>query len=314
MGPDPRSHDGFKIGGRLIIERALSDGRSYWTNYNRRDTLRDVERIFRELDEKGPCPESQSIANVITDHRSNPTPFVIHGDYFRVRVFGNGNLHIWIERKDLLKQVNLLLAEYYGEVIGDSYDHTEAADAPQFHMTPAKKFGAFMSSEAIAERVMRIAEPIRGKTVLEPSAGTGILARAAREEGAIVSCIEIQPGLAHELRVVHDFQDVQNVNFLSLKAAELYDCIIMNPPFDAGRDTDHVTHAMTFLKPGGKLIAIMSARAEYRDDKRHRAFQKIVEQCQPIYGRHKWHDLPAGSFAHAGTNVNTVVLALRKPS
>src|SRR3546814_12547204 len=44
-----RSHDGFKIGSRLIIERALNDSRSYWTDYNRRDTLRDVERVFREL-------------------------------------------------------------------------------------------------------------------------------------------------------------------------------------------------------------------------------------------------------------------------
>src|SRR3546814_5344789 len=30
-----RSHDGFKIGSRLIIERALNDSRSYWTDYNR---------------------------------------------------------------------------------------------------------------------------------------------------------------------------------------------------------------------------------------------------------------------------------------
>src|SRR3546814_5222722 len=47
-----RSHDGFKIGSRLIIERALNDSRSYWTDYNRRDTLRDVERVFRELEDR----------------------------------------------------------------------------------------------------------------------------------------------------------------------------------------------------------------------------------------------------------------------
>src|SRR3546814_19082703 len=57
----------------------------------------------------------------------------------------------------------------------------------------------------------------------------------------------------------------------------------------------------------------MSARAEFRDDKRHRAFHRIVEQCRPAYGWMKWHDLPAGSFAHAGTNINTVILAITKP-
>src|SRR3546814_377432 len=89
-----RSHDGFKIGSRLIIERALNDSRSYWTDYNRRDTLRDVERVFRELDGQGPCPETMSIANLVTAATHCPTPHVIHGDYLRVRIFGNGNLHL----------------------------------------------------------------------------------------------------------------------------------------------------------------------------------------------------------------------------
>lgn len=87
----------------------------------------------------------------------------------------------------------------------------------------------------------------------------------------------------------------------------------MNPPFDRGRDCDHVRHAFEFLKPGGILVAVMSARAEFREDKRHRALHEIVERCRPAYGWRKWHDLPAGSFAHAGTNINTVILAIRKP-
>src|SRR3546814_6190245 len=69
-----RSHDGFKIGSRLIIERALNDSRSYWTDYNRRDTLRDVERVFRALDGQGPCPETMSIANLVTAATHCPTP------------------------------------------------------------------------------------------------------------------------------------------------------------------------------------------------------------------------------------------------
>jgi protein-L-isoaspartate O-methyltransferase len=308
-----RSHDGFKIGGRLILNRALSEGRSYWQDYNRRDTLRDVERIFRELDGKGPCSESESIANRVTDSRGEPTPYVLHGDYFRIRIFGNGNLHIWFERKDLLRQVNLLLAEYYGEAIGDGYDTTEADDAPQFHVTPAKDFGAFNSSEAVAARVMQYSEMREGMTVLEPSAGTGVLAKAAREAGGLVSCIELQPGLAHELTVLHGFTDVLQGDFLQIEPRAQFDRIHMNPPFDHGRDCDHVRHAYAFLKPGGVLVAVMSARAEYRDDKRHRAFRQIVEQAKPAYGWMKWHDLPERSFAHAGTNVNTVILAIRKP-
>lgn len=312
-----RSHDGFKVGARMIIEGAVEvSGWStpHWRNYDRRDTFSDVERVFAELD--GQPKASISVETAIRELRTGDLPTVVHGDYFRVRVFKNGNLHIWFERDDLLQRVNKLLAEYYGEVIGDAYDTTEADDAPEFHLTPAKNHGAFNSSAKVADRVAQFAQIHPGDRVLEPSAGTGMLAKMATEAGAVVSCIEIQEGLAHELRVIHGLPHVHRGDFLKYTPAELglYDVIVMNPPFDRGRDCDHVRHAFTFLKPGGKLVAIMSARAEYGEDRRHKALHTLIDGCSAAYGRDKWHDLPAGSFAHAGSNVNTVILAIRKPS
>src|SRR3546814_4371434 len=96
----------------------------------------------------------------------------------------------------LCRSVNKLLAEYDGEVIGDGYDTTEAAETPDYHMTPAKNFGASMSSEDVAAWVMQYAQIGKGMMALEPSAGTGVLATAARASGALVNCVEIQPGLA----------------------------------------------------------------------------------------------------------------------
>lgn len=311
-----RSHDGFKIGHRLIIENAMNAWGS-WDRYERRDTLRDVERIFLELDEKPPVSEALSIAGLVQKaaHDRGNLPDVVHGDYFRVRVFKNGNLHIWFERKDLLQRVNLMLAEYYGEAIGDGYNETEAEDAPCFHVTPAKDFGAFMTSETVAAKVIDIANIQRGERILEPSAGKAALATPARAAGAQVTCVEVQPGMAHELRVLHGFDNTIEGDFLAMDPASLpaFDKVIMNPPFDRGRDCDHVRHAYRFLKPGGVLVAIMSARAEYGEDKRHKALHRIIDQCSPVYTRSPWYDLPPGSFAHAGTNVNTVVLAIRKP-
>src|SRR3546814_6783699 len=96
-----RSHNGFKIGARLIIDRALNEWGS-WDRYERRDTLRDVERVFLELDEKPPVSEGHRIASQVADSAPvrGSLPTVIEGDYFRVRVFKNGNLHIWFERAD----------------------------------------------------------------------------------------------------------------------------------------------------------------------------------------------------------------------
>lgn len=309
-----RSHDAFAIGSRLIIERALNEWGG-WENYNRRDTLHDVERIFRELDGLGPLGHDAGIAGAVAAAaKSEATPFLLQGDYFRVRIFGNGNLHLWFERKDLLDQVNALLLEYYKPVEGETVEDGPSYEAgPLFHSTPAKYFGAFNTSEEIAARVVDKAELFDGCTVLEPSAGTGMLAKEARKQGARVTCIEIQPGLAAGL--CRDGFDTYERNFLDCdpSAYPSFDRIVMNPPFDRGRDCDHVRHAFRFLKPGGRLVAIMSARAEFATDARHKALHDLISQCHKGRESWRWQDLPEKSFAHAGTNVNTVMLTIEKP-
>lgn len=317
-----RSHDAFAIGNRLIIENALNEYGS-WNNYNRRDTLSDVERIFRELDvdrqlerdETGKSIERPSIVGQCDLHM-NRRPAVIEGEYFRVRVFQNGNLHLWFTRKDLLKQVNALLLEYYKPMEGDVGDGPSYEAGPLYHSTPAKRYGEFFTSAEVAERVVDEASIAEGQTVLEPSAGGGALAMAARKQGGVVTCVEIQPGLAHELKAVRGFRDTRQGDFLQMTPDQLgtFDKVVMNPPFDRGRDCDHVRHAWQFVKPGGMLVAIMSARAEFGTDARHKALHAIVESCNRKWNRESyWRDLPEKSFAHAGTNVNTVMLIMRKP-
>lgn len=310
-----RSHDGFKIGARLIIESALSDGGSYWSRYERRDALHDVERVFLEMDGKPPVNWDGGIAGRITsERRGRATPFVIEGDYFRVRVFGNGNLHLWFERKDLLLKVNRLLAEYYGEAIGEGSDVADVADmGPGYHVTPARDFGLFESPADVVAHVFGRLElsSLEGKRVLEPSAGRGRLANEARRLGGNVQCVEIQHGLCAELaRAGHK---VREGDFLQMSPDELglFDVIVMNPPFDRGRDCDHVRHALQFLKPGGRLVSVMSASAEHAETKRAASFRALVEKLEPIRGwRSPFWDLPDGSFRSEGTNVNTMTCAV----
>lgn len=319
-----RSHDAFAVGNRLVIDNAFRVGWGGWQSYDRRDTLRDVERIFRELDELPPLDHGagEAIHNQIESdndaaRRADSWPALIEGPYFRVRAFKNGNLHLWFTRKDLLKQVNALLLEYYNPLEGDKGEGPSYEAGPLYHTAPAKYFGAFNSSADVTARVMELAEIAEGHTVLEPSAGTGMLAKAAKARGATVVCIEVQPGLAHELRTLHGFPDTREDDFLRVDPARFpaFDRIVMNPPFDRGRDCDHVRHAYQFLKPGGRLVAIMSARAEFGTDARHKALHELIATTTGKWGnaRHYWHDLPEKSFAHAGTNVNTVMLCFNKP-
>jgi protein-L-isoaspartate O-methyltransferase len=327
-----RSHDAFAIGNRLIIERAFDVDSSWWNHQNRRDTLQDVERIFRELDGKDPIAMQTGIktsrngepieeavgivGKVVQARQAKAFPMLVQGEYFRVRVFQNGNLHLWFERKDLLAQVNALLLEYYKPIEGDVGEGPSYESAPLFHKSPAKNFGAFNSPPAVVAEVMKRAEIQPGDLVLEPSAGTGTLATAARLAGARVTCVEIQRSLAGDLRGM-GFHDTTSADFLDMRPQpnRLYDRVVMNPPFDRGRDCDHVRHAYQFLKPGGRLVAVMSARAEFGSDARHKALHDLVAQGRNRWGGGggRWFDLPEKSFASTGTNVNTVILVLEKP-
>ena len=79
----------------------------------------------------------------------------------------------------------------------------------------------------------------------------------------------------------------------------------MNPPFGNGADVRHVLHAEKFLRRGGLLVAVMSAGAEFRSDKRSEQFRKLVAD------RGGWiESLPDDAFELAGTNVRTVLAVL----
>jgi predicted RNA methylase len=305
-----RSHDGFKIGSRVILSRAFDDS-GYW-NYHRneRDTLQDIERTFFVLDGKVQPPNYGGIVGAIEVTRrgtSGARQSETESDYFRVRCFQNGNAHIWFTRDDLVAKVNRLLAEHYGEVIGDARtDDTEEVFAPK--TTPARYFGFYPTPDATADTIINEARLHRRDgdpqlRVLEPSAGTGSLARRCVTKGAAVDCIEVQPEHAAGLKAAGIYGRTTCADFLAVPPAPIYDRIVMNPPFDRERDIDHVMHALRFLKPGGFLIAIMSAGTEFRETRKSTRFRELMTER-----RAKWRDLPAGSFASVGTYINTLYL------
>ncbi len=312
-----RSHDGFKVGARVILVNAFDDW-GHWNYYaNQRDTLIDIERVFLVLDNKSPRATYGGIVGEIETARKSHSGGGIHqsvheGDYFRVRVFKNGNAHLWFTKPDLVEKVNKLLADHYS--LGFGKESVEDEDAPFQNRAVghARGFGFFPTPKPVAERVLEAAQLYRSENdapyrCLEPSAGTGILACGMAEPGHVVDVIELQPELVQELEL-YNFNNVLCADFLKVQPSPVYDRIVMNPPFDRGRDIDHVRHAWDFLKPGGVLVAIMSAGTEFRGDKKSVAFRKLVERV-----RGQSQDLPPGSFADSGTFVNALYVKLRKP-
>ncbi|WP_313416918.1 LPD3 domain-containing protein [Pseudomonas oryzihabitans] len=112
----------------------------------------------------------------------------------------------------------------------------------------------FPTPKAEGVRMAGLAGIKPGDLVLEPSAGNGNLADAARAAGAQVDVVEISSQLRDILTakgytvVAHDFME--------LDLAPKYDAILMNPPFSNRRDAEHIQRAFQMLKPGGRLVAI----------------------------------------------------------
>ncbi len=165
----------------------------------------------------------------------------------------------------------------------------------------------FPTPPDLAARMVELADIEPGNRVLEPSAGTGRLIEAMRAPhiregrgcGAVLTAVEINPRLAGALSTCLHVDDVRNADFLSLNGdLGTFDRVLMNPPFENGSDIRHIRHAFGYLKPGGRLVALCANGPRQRD------------ALQPLSSH--WEDLPAGTFAAQGTNVNVALLVMER--
>lgn len=173
-----------------------------------------------------------------------------------------------------------------------------------------KSFEFYPTPPAIAARVIKAAKLVPDMMVLEPSAGLGGIAIPAAQEGCLVTCFELSQDLATRLRgacAADDSMHVNCANFLEVQPNPLlvFDRVLMNPPFHGQADIAHVVHALRFLKPGGLLVAIMSAGVEFHQNKTATGFRKLVEDCG---GRIE--PLPDDAFKGTGASVRTVMVVI----
>ncbi len=309
-----KSHDAFKLGSRMIIDRAFSE---YSGSFNRswaEETIIDVERVFAKLD--GGKPAGRGLIQEIDACRPSygAQQSVTESSYFRICGFKNGNAHLWFTRDDLVEKANGILADYYGEVIPDAAERNE--DDASFRKRtnlPCKDLQFYHTSRAAADALLDAISCRTGMRVLEPSAGEGHLVRPLLAKGCHVTAIEIHRDRIAKLRALEgETCTVIEGNFLNQPADPCFDAVAMNPPFYGTHWMDHVRHAFDFLAPEGQLAAILPASAQVAESKAHIQFRRWAENANGGVRWGMFSDLPAESFAEAGTNINTVILKLRR--
>lgn len=176
-----------------------------------------------------------------------------------------------------------------------------------------KDFGQFNTPDDIADMAAALLDLGPGMKLLEPSVGTGALVRAAlrRQPDLHVYGYEIDPrlhaGLMEANPPIWSYGGCDCADFLTICPSPVFDRILMNPPFSGQADIKHVTHAMGFLKPGGRIVAIMSNGVQFRENRATVAFLHLLHRSNGTICA-----LPENAFRESGTGVNTVLVTMTK--
>jgi phospholipid N-methyltransferase len=207
-------------------------------------------------------------------------------------------------------ELRLALAEYL--VFRDGVKKADPIKEAERALV-GKKVGIdfFPTPKPLAAKMAEMAGVKPGMTVLEPSAGNGHLADAARDAGATVDAVEISDTLRNVLSAkghniaAHDFD--------TFEPGQQYDAVIMNPPFSDRKDAAHIMRAYNMLKPGGKLVAIAGEGVFFGSDQKAQAFRSWLDERGADVEK-----LPENTFKGSDlpsqTGANARLLVVTKPA
>lgn len=167
--------------------------------------------------------------------------------------------------------------------------------------------GFFPTPTKIIDRMLEEADIQPGMKVLEPSAGKGNIAARIKDEHTDADLDVVEYNFTLNEYLESEGYNVVGDDFLEHTGE--YDRIVMNPPFEKGQDIDHVLHAYEQLKPGGRVVAIMSEGPFFRGDKKSTSFREFLDENGTS------EQLDEGSFKESErtTGVATRIVTIDKP-
>ncbi|MCG6405234.1 PLxRFG domain-containing protein [Vibrio fluvialis] len=164
------------------------------------------------------------------------------------------------------------------------------------------------SDERLADQVVELADIKPGEKVLEPNAGMGHLADRLAAAGADLDVGE----LAYTMRQLLEEKghNVVSDDFLEYNPGPIYDKVVMNPPFSNDAAIIHINHALTMLKPGGRLVSITPINT---GDKGNSANKNFREYLDAVAAEEITNDKDAFVKSLNPTAVQTKTIVIDKP-
>ncbi len=152
----------------------------------------------------------------------------------------------------------------------------------------------------LAKELVALAGVRKDSRVLEPEAGIGNIADAAKEVTDHVDCIERMTDFCEILKLKK--HNVIANDLLTAETAPIYDAVVMNPPFS--EECEHIKRAFDFLRPGGSLVAVCSSSIQWKSTRKYEQFRDWLSEHT--------HSINECGAKFEMTGVHTVVLVVDK--
>ena len=152
----------------------------------------------------------------------------------------------------------------------------------------------------LAKELVALAGVRKDSRVLEPEAGIGNIADAAKEVTDHVDCIERMTDFCEILKLKK--HNVIGNDLLTAETAPIYDAVVMNPPFS--EECEHIKRAFDVLRPGGSLVAVCSSSIQWKSTRKYEQFRDWLSEHT--------HSIDECGAKFEMTGVHTVVLVVDK--
>ena len=171
-----------------------------------------------------------------------------------------------------------------------------------------KSFQFFPTPRKVAELLCDMAELSTAANILEPECGKGDLADVIYERNQNLICIELNHEMERYL-VVKPYESIIGEDFLKYypENIELFDRIIMNPPFSKQQDIEHILHAYNLLQNGGILVSVISTSPFFRTNKKSVDFRAWLSCVNA-----ETVDNEPEAFKESGTLIPTKIVKVKK--
>lgn len=113
MSNQYRTNDAFKVGNKFIIGRWFTACKMFGLsmNYHNEEQINDFDRVVCLLNGREFVP--RTLTGALRNLLKNTDQATYEDDYIKIKMFKNGNAHVWLKKQKNVDQINEAIEAHY---------------------------------------------------------------------------------------------------------------------------------------------------------------------------------------------------------